>query len=350
MESELVIADLIEGIPPPSDGHALVGHESLQAALLEQYASGKIHHAVLLSGTKGIGKVSLALRMASHVFNHPEPETAPNVVKELSGAGTLHSKITAGSHPNLLHLTRPWNPKTKKFKTRLTVEEVRQTVHFFGTARGENGWRIAVVDALDDMNANASNALLKILEEPPERTIFFIIAHSLGSVMPTIRSRCMHMPMKPLDGEQVLMVLDEFGVSEDLPQEDRELLVQLSGGSVRTAIVLAQQDGLSLYRSFQRICANLTAPDWRTVHQLADGIVQRGKEDRYRLLLKFVDQYLHANATGQNAAYSSISSLARWAQVWEKAQKSARTAESYNLDRKQVIINLIHEMGEVARV
>ncbi len=350
MENEPILADTIEGIPHPGELHPLHGHETILSNLLEQYGSGRMHHAILLSGLKGIGKVTLALRVAGHVFRYPDVTSAEVKLAEPVDGDPILGKISARSHPNLLHLTRPWDAKTKKFKTKLTVEEVRQTVHFFGTARAVDGWRIAIVDALDDMNASASNALLKILEEPPERTLFFLIAHSMGAVMPTIRSRCQHVPMKSLEEKHVLAVLEHFGILNGVEAEDRDLLVKLSEGSVRRAIILAQEDGLDLYRSFNRICENLTNPDWEAVHGLADSIAPRGKEDRYRLFLNFADEFMQSNARGDFDAKTAISSLARWAEVWEKTQKSVRTAESYNLDRKQVILNLFHDMGEAAQI
>ncbi|MEM7214756.1 MAG: DNA polymerase III subunit delta' [Pseudomonadota bacterium] len=349
MEGELILADMIEGIPHPGETSELVGHHQAVSSLLGQYRTGRMHHAILLSGPKGIGKVTLALKMATHIFAHPDAAYAPDSLVSMGDSNPVHSRIAARSHPNLLHLTRPWDHKSKKFKTRLTVDEIRQTVQFFGTARGESGWRVAIVDALDEMNASASNALLKILEEPPDRTIFFIIAHSMSSVMPTIRSRCQHMPLKPLSDDEVLEVLETQNVLDGLDAEQRRHLVELSGGSVRRAIILAREEGLELYDSFTAICKSLPTPDWGEIQTLADKVVARGKEDRYRLLLNFAYEFMHQNATRIPSAETAISSLARWAEVWEKTRDSVRTAESYNLDRKQVILNLFHEMGEAER-
>ena len=350
MENELILADLLDGIPHPGAPHDLVGHKDTVASLLSHYKSGKMHHALLLSGMKGIGKVTLASRLAAHVFRFPNSADAPADLVTPDPGDPVFAKIAACSHPNLLHLTRPWDQKAKKFKTQLTVNEVRQTVPFFGTARAEDGWRVAIVDSLDDMNKSASNALLKILEEPPEKTLFFVIAHSLGAVMPTIRSRCLHVPMHPLKQDEVMEVLDRFGILEGLSSGDRDLLLKLSEGSVRRAITLAREDGLELYQAFEKLCCNLSDPDWVAVQSLADKIVLRGREDRYQLFLNFAYEFMRKNATPSNEQDSRISSLARWAQVWEKTQNSVRTAESYNLDRKQVVLNLFHDMGEAARL
>ena len=248
-------------------------------------------------------------------------------------------------------MTRPWDAKQKKFKTQLTVDEVRQTVSFFGTSRGEGGWRVAIVDCVDDMNVNASNALLKVLEEPPADTLFFVLAHSPAKVMATIRSRCQHVPMRALADDEVLEVLSRFRALENLDVDDQSLLAQLSKGSVRTGLILAQGEGLELYKRFNAVCSDLANPDWTEVHILAESTLLKGREERFRLLLDFANQHMENLATGkitQNGS-SDVSTLARWAAVWEKTQNSNRIAESYNLDKKQVILNLFQAMSEAAR-
>ncbi|MEL7429117.1 MAG: DNA polymerase III subunit delta' [Pseudomonadota bacterium] len=350
MSEELILADVIEGIPHPGECRELVGHREAVEGFLERYRSGKLHHAHLVTGPKGIGKVTFALKMAGHLFRYPDPASAPVSLENSSTTrDAVDGKIAAASHPNLLHLSRPWDFKEKKFKTKLTVDEVRLTVPFFGTSKAEKGWRVAIIDAVDDMNQNASNALLKILEEPPERTVFFVIAHSAATVLPTIRSRCQHLVLKPLEGDEVLSVLDGFDIGSNLSSEDRKLLATLADGSVRSAITLAHEDGLELYRDFNILVGDLSKPDWAGIHSLAEKVSLRAKEDRYRLLLRFAEQFMEAKARGSATDSPDISVLARWAEVWEKTRNSIRTADAYNLDRKQTVLNLFSEMGEVVR-
>lgn len=350
MSDELIIADRFDGVPHPGDPHPLFGHEAVSNSLLTAYQNGRLHHGILLSGEKGIGKTTLAMRLAAHFLEFPEPKNAPDTLQIPTSDNPVFAKISAGAHPNLLYLSRPWDHTAKKFKTKLTVDEIRQTVSFFGTARAEEGWRIAIVDAIDDANASASNALLKILEEPPERTIFFVIANSMASVLPTIRSRCLHVPVKPLQTDELLSALSGIGVLEDIPKDDQQLLIELAKGSVRKAIILAREDGLTLYRTFREICSGLETLDWSKVHLLAEKISARGQEDRYKLLFSFAYEFMEDRATTTETATKSISSLARWAEVWEKTRNSVRMADGYNLDKKQVILNLFHDMGEAARV
>jgi len=343
MEDEFIIADQIDGISHPAQCEQLAGHGSAIETLLTRYASGRMHHAWLLTGPRGIGKASFALQIAEHIFRHPNGINAPRDLQNKSVDDPIKGKIAACSHPNLLHMTRPYNFKDKKFRTQLTVEEIRQTVPFFGTSRGEDGWRVAIVDAADDMNASASNALLKILEEPPERTVFFILAHSPAKVMVTIRSRCQQLALNPLSEEEVLSVLEKFDVLSSLSGEDKMLLATLANGSVRQGIILAEGDGLELYKRFDAATQKLATPDWTEIHALADMVVLKGREDNYRLLIEFAQQYIEALATARKGDASNISILARW------ARKSVTIADGYNLDKKQVILNLFQHMGEAVR-
>ncbi len=349
MENELIIADQIDGISHPAECEHLVGHDDVIKTMLSRYASGRMHHAWLLTGPRGIGKASFALKIAEHIFRHPNGLDAPTALQEFSAEDPIKGKIAACSHPNLLHMTRPYNFKDKKFRTQLTVEEIRQTVPFFGTSRGEDGWRIAIVDAADDMNASASNALLKILEEPPEKTVFFILAHSPAKVMVTIRSRCQQLALNPLSDEDVLQVLESFDVLSGINTEDKTLLSKLANGSVRQGIILAEGDGLELYKRFDAAVQKITSPDWTEIHALADMVVLKGREDNYRLLIEFAHKHIEDLATGIKGDRGNISVLARWAGVWEKTRKSVTIADGYNLDKKQVILNLFQHMGEAVR-
>lgn len=353
IDDDAIVADKIDGIPHPAETQQVIGHNAAIDTILQQYASGRMHHALLLTGPRGIGKATLAMRIAAHVLRYPDYKSAPLKIDNPNKQDRVNGKIAARSHPNLLHMTRPWDEKAKKFKTQLTVDVVRLTVPFFGTSKGEAGWRVAIVDAADDMNLSASNALLKILEEPPHNTLFFVISHSPAKVLPTIRSRCQQVSLKPLSDEQVLEVLNGFNALENLSDDDRILLGRLSKGSVRTGLLLSRENGLEIYKNFAAACKRLDKPDWSQIHRLAETVTARGKEDGFRLLLEFANEFMESHATGRAldaaGANNNISTLARWAQVWEKTQNSTRIADGYNLDKKQVILNLFQDMGEAAR-
>ena len=154
--------------------------------------------------------------------------------------------------------------------------------------------------------------------------------------------------MKPLQEDQVLSVLGNFGALDGLNDDDKALLGNLAKGSVRTGLMLTRENGLEIYKSFMTACSKLDKPDWSQIQAMAEKVTARGKEDGFRLLLEFANEFMEGHATGRLGGQNDISSLARWAQVWEKTQNSTRIADGYNLDKKQVILNLFQDMGEAA--
>ncbi|MBN9021107.1 MAG: DNA polymerase III subunit delta', partial [Rhizobiales bacterium] len=257
MADEFSRLDSLEGWLPPEAQPRWHGAPGAEAALLDAYRGGRMHHAWLIGGAKGIGKATLAYRFARFALANPDPRSAAvAAATDLSvpEAGPAFRKVAGRAHPNLLTLERPWDDKNKRFKTELPVDEVRKTVGFFGSTGGEGGWRIAVVDPADEMNPSAANALLKILEEPPARSLFLVISHTPGRLLPTIRSRCRRLDLVPLDPEAIVAAIRENG-SIAAGDDDIRLAAMLAEGSLRRAILLLEQDGIDTYRAFARFAA-----------------------------------------------------------------------------------------------
>src|SRR4030081_3780757 len=191
---------------PPRETTALSGHGEAETALLDAYRSGRIPHAWLIGGTLGIGKATLAYRMARFVLAHRDP-LAPNVqaAKTLAvdPSHPVARHIAAGAHGGLLTLERTLNDKGV-MRTVVTVDETRETISFFGSTAAVEGWRVCVVDTVDELNANAANALLKVLEEPPRQSLFLLVSHAPARVLPTIQSRCRKLPLRPLATRDVI--------------------------------------------------------------------------------------------------------------------------------------------------
>jgi hypothetical protein len=185
----------------PRETLALFGHAEAEQTLLDSYKSGRIPHAWLIGGPPGIGKATLAYRLARFVLAHPDPKV-PVVQKAASLAvdadNPVAHRIAAQAQGDLLVLERIVNETTGKLYTVIRVDDVRRTVSFFGSTAGEGGWRIAIVDAVDDLQREGANALLKVLEEPPQRTLLLLISHAPGRELPTIRSRCRRLLLRPL--------------------------------------------------------------------------------------------------------------------------------------------------------
>lgn len=354
-DSQLVQAwDRIDGVPDPAENMLCIGHEATLDLLAARYAEGRMHHAWLLTGPLGIGKATLAARFAGHVFRHTDPSSAPGRYLAPAPGDPVEGKVTRGAHPNLLHMRRPWNDKDKKWRQDLTIDEIRRTVSFFGTSAGTGGWRVAIVDTADDLNANASNALLKVLEEPPPRTLFLVLAHTPRGQIATIRSRCVKLPVRPLAAARVIEALERLGFADEADRTEIELAAELAAGSVRRAILLLRDDGIELYRRFRALAQRADALDWSSVHELAGELSPAAAQDRYRLFLEIVHDFVARRIRNEPepldpaAAPAGISGLARWVEVWEKTRRSAELAEAWNLDRKQVVLNLFAAMKQAA--
>ena len=175
--------------PHPRETNLLFGHREAEAALLDAYSSGRIPHAWLIGGAQGIGKATLAYRMARFVLTHRDPlaasvQRAETLAIDPNEPAARH--IASGAHGGLLVLERTANEKGV-LRTVITVDETRETISFFGSTAAVEGWRVCIVDTVDELNPNAANALLKILEEPPQQSLFLLVSHAPARVLPTIR-------------------------------------------------------------------------------------------------------------------------------------------------------------------
>ena len=331
--------DALPGYPLPHERTELIGHKATEQALLEAYRSKRLHHAWILGGPKGIGKATLAFRFAKFVLAHPDRFGANVAAAQSLDIPEDHSvsrQVSAGGHPNILHLRRPYDDKTKRFKSDLPVDEVRRTVSFFGTTAAARAWRLCIVDAADDMNASSANALLKILEEPPERCLFLVLSHAPGRLLPTIRSRCRRLDMAPLTADQVAeglrLLADSARNSDDLTS-----LAHAAGGSLRSAISLLSGDGLEIAKGLRHLADNPAQLDLAAVHALADLVSVRGQSDNWESFQHIVDVWLHARM--RQDLKLGVREAHRYVELWERLNRAIKDSDRLNLDRKQVVLD-----------
>src|SRR4026207_1599456 len=198
------------GAKSPRETTTLFGHAEAEKALLDAYKSGRIAHAWLIGGPPGIGKATLAYRMARFVLAHPDPQSAAVQKSKSLAVEADHPvarRIAAQAQGDLLTVERVINEQTGKLYTVIRVDDVRRTVAFFGSTAGEGGWRVAIVDAVDELQREGANALLKVLEEPPQRSLIMLVSHAPGRELPTIRSRCRRLLLRPLDVDDITLAL-----------------------------------------------------------------------------------------------------------------------------------------------
>lgn len=189
----------------------LFGHESAERAFLDAAQSGRMHHAWLIEGPSGIGKSRFATRIAAWLLGARGPAGAPF---DASDEDPVMSKVLSGGHPDLRYLTLELNDKGK-LKQDISVDQIRTFNEFFSYKPAMGGWRIGVVDSLDELNRAGSNAILKTLEEPPPATALFLLNHGTRPVLPTIRSRCRTLRLAPLADADLVHALENAGYDGD---------------------------------------------------------------------------------------------------------------------------------------
>ena len=340
--------DTLEGVPEPAENPHLIGHRETAEILATAYRAGKLPHALLLAGPRGIGKATLAFHLAYHLLKYPAHGEAPPGFDPPDRASPLFRQIAMEAHPAILHLTRPLNEKTKSFKTVLTVDEIRRVNRFLSMTSHDGGYRVVIVDPADDMNTNAANALLKNLEEPPARTVFVLIVHSPGSLLPTIRSRCQTIRLSPLPPQDLLDVLAHVGAPSPESGEARAALAERAGGSVRTALLLTQYGGLEIADAVDKLAASRRL-DVAAAHKLADVVAGRDQAIPFDLFNKHVLDLLATQAT----AAAHANDLARAKQLsdaWQEALNAVSETQTYNLDKKQHALTMIDRLNAVMRM
>ncbi|MCX7322686.1 MAG: DNA polymerase III subunit delta' [Hyphomicrobiales bacterium] len=337
-------------VPHPRETTALFGHHDAEQTLLTAYRGGRIPHAWLIGGPQGIGKATLAYRMARFVLAHRDP-ASPQVQSattlEVDPAHPVARQVAAEAHGSLLEIHRTANDKGV-LRTVITVDDARETVSFFGSTAAVEGWRVCSVDTVDELNANAANALLKVLEEPPQRALFLLVTHASARVLPTIQSRCRKLALRALTtGDVVSAAALATGRETDDP--DLREAADNSEGSISRAINLLGGGALKLHQRTAALLNTLPHVDPRELHALGDAL---GTSDRVALAAfvdsvdRWIGERMHADEPGLNA---DLPRLARLAEVWEKINKAARETESYNLERKPLVFSVFSLLADATR-
>ncbi|MCX7644139.1 MAG: DNA polymerase III subunit delta' [Rhodobacteraceae bacterium] len=367
--SDLPEPDRVEGAPHPRETERLFGQAAAEAAFLDAHAAGRLHHAWLLTGPRGVGKATFAWRAARFLLAG-EAAAAPGG-GDLFGAAPdrpatldvppdhpVARRLRALSEPRLFLLRRGPTEKGDSLSAQIRVEDTRGLRGFFQLSAADGGRRAVIVDAADEMNPAAANAILKLLEEPPRGAVMLLVSHQPARLLPTIRSRCRELRLAPLGPADMAAALAQAGVAADDPGR----LAELAGGSVGEAIRLANLDGLALYERL----VGLFRPrlDRPAAIALAESVAGRGGEARLDLLLGLVSQLLaRAARTGlgrppPEAAPGEAALLARLApdagaaRTWAEAEAAlgarARHGRAVNLDPAALILDMLLSIDQSA--
>jgi DNA polymerase-3 subunit delta' len=337
-----------DGHPHPRNTRELIGHADAERALLEAYRSGRVPHAWLIGGPAGVGKATLAYRMAQFVLAHPDPAAGAVQSATSLALGPDHpvkQRVAAQAHPDLLVIERVVNEKTGKLFTVIRVEDVRRTVSFFGSTAGEGGWRVCIVDSADELQLpQAANALLKILEEPPQDALLLLVSHAPARLLPTIRSRCRRLMLRPLGAPEVAQGA-ALALGRDADDAELREAAAQAEGSVGRALALLEGPALELRRQVVAQLDRLPALDPHALHALGEAL--GGSEPaRLEAFVDTVNAWLSARSAG---GPQENGRLVRLAEVWEKLNQAARDVDEYNLDRKPLVFSVFGWLAEATR-
>lgn len=369
MSDDILPPDQAPGAPHPRETARLFGQDAAERAFLDAYAADRLHHGWLLSGPRGVGKATLAWRIARFLLATPPADTGglfgapPPETLDIPPEHPVARRMLAGAEPGLASITRTVNEKSGRLRDEIIVDDIRRLGRFFGLSAADGGRRVVIVDCADEMNVNAANALLKMLEEPPARTILLLVSHQPSRLLPTIRSRCRSLRLGSLSPADMQAALQQSGA--DLPDAP-EHLAALAGGSVGTALRLLNLGGLDTYAELIGILATLPRLDRQRALKLAEACAQRGAADRFDLLLTLIDIALarlaQTGATGQpphpEAAPGEAQTLARlatdpamaraWADTAAVVTARARHGQAVNLDPAALVLDTVFKIQETA--
>lgn len=360
--------DRAEGAPHPRETAHLFGQATAEADFLAAFNSGRLHHAWLISGPSGVGKATLAWRLARFLlatpaaqggmFDPPSPITL-----DIGPEHPVARRLVALAEGRMFLLRRGLNDKETAYSADIRVDEVRRMKSFFTLSSADGGRRVAIIDAADDLNPAAANALLKLLEEPPKEVTIFLVSHQPHRLLPTIRSRCRELKLVPLSPQALSNALSAAG--GNIAPSEVEAMAELAGGSVGEAFRLTNQDGLATYSRLVRLLGTLPRLDRPEALRLAETGAGRGAEQQFDLIVTLVDLFLARLARSAATAHvppeaapdeaalitrlgAAPGAALTWADLAQRLTIRARRGRAVNLDPAALLMDMLLKIDETA--
>jgi DNA polymerase-3 subunit delta' len=368
---DILESDRLDGAPHPRHTEHLFGHSAAEADFLQAIAQNRLHHAWLITGPKGVGKATLAWRIARFLLATPihndaalfaEAAPAPPDTLDVPVDHPVARRIAALSQQGIVVLRRPWDDKLKRLKTEITVDETRKLKEFFAKTIPDGGRRVVIVDCADEMNPSAANAVLKVLEEPPRNTVFLLVSHQPSGLLPTIKSRCRPLRCAPLGGDDMARALAPLAL--EMPQ-NMDALATLAAGSVGAAVSLLQQGGPDVYAKIVALFSTTPHLDRTVAIQFAEWAGARGAADRLPLVTGLLALFLSrlarfgvlgpvglAAAADETAVMSRLCTgpvaARRWADLHQTLGAELQHGLAVNLDPATMILDTVLKINATA--
>ena len=339
--------DRMPGLPHPRERADLFGHEAAEEAFLAALRAERLAHAWLIGGPPGIGKATLAYRVARAVLAGPE-SALENGTLALDRNHPAARQVAALSHPNLVVLRRTPGVDGKAASTTIPVDAVRRAIGLFGATAANGGYRVCIVDSAEDLTPASANALLKMIEEPPRRSLILIVSHHPQRVLATVRSRCRRLALAPLGEGALRAVIASLGASlADVDPAALSRVMPLAGGSARRAIELLDPERARVVEEVTALLAGLPRLDVKRVLALAEKLARRDADDALDLALDTILGW--ASTRIRSEAVAGAARLAPLADVCEKISTAARDAATYNLDKRPLVVTLFDDLAQAVR-
>lgn len=353
-------------LAPPRENGEVLGHDIIEQSLLSLYNNDKLPHALIFAGPMGVGKTTMAFRVARFLLKHGSADSnqdslfgdapAPPTNMHVPADDPVSHKVASGGHPDLRTIERPMDERKGTRKNSVDVETARTIAPFLRMSASEGGWRIVIVDEADTMNYFAQNAILKILEEPPPKALLILICNRLGTMLPTIRSRCRTFNFAPLDKPTITSLLKRAVPSAT--SGEIALLTELSDGSMGRAMALQEEGGVNTLNSILDFMGGWPNWDWPKIHPWADNLSRddKGYKSFAALLEWTASEILRAKAAPNRPLPEILRieaverlqnhySLEQMIDICEKLKTHFITIDNSNLDKRQGVLGAFAILG-----
>lgn len=341
----------------PKNNNYLLGHENVEKMFLEAWKNNSLHQSWLISGIKGIGKATFAYKLARFLLSVEDEKRNNYKSLDVAPDSQVFKQISSGAHPDFKLIERGYI-KTEKQKiikaikdgnymtedelaelkksSVITVDDVRTINEFLAKKSADGRWRVVIIDSVDEMNSSSANAVLKILEEPPHKTVMLLVSHNPARLLPTIKSRCAKLELKPLNEGIVASLLRRY--RPEMSEDDIKKTVAIAGGSIGKAISYADGDAVGFYDKIYRLATSGKNFNTGKLIKFCDEV--SANEENYGLFKELICKFLNEQIKSLNKVEESL-------RVFDKAIHTFIEVESLNMDKRQAIMNI---MVDVCRV